>query len=434
MCREPVVLRSTKSVCPECFKTVSAQIVKRGEKVFIEKYCPEHGRCGAVIWNGRRSYEDWVRGIDDARSESKADCFNCQGLCGEHLNGTCCVVCEVTHRCNLRCKYCFADPDGVSEPSFDEISESIRKFVVQGETLVQISGGEPTVRDDLPEIVRRAKELGCAFVQLNSNGIRLAEEPDFVKELADAGLSFVFMQFDSLRDRVYEQLRGRALLDIKKRAIENCSKRGIGVTLVPTVVPGVNTNEIGSLVTFAAANSPAVRGIHFQPVAYIGRVPERPDDAMRFPLDELMYCIEKQTGGSVRMKNLVPSRCDHPMCGFHGDFVVLEDGSLHALTEGRKDAPACCCGSGDAARKNREFVARRWKREKSASCCCDGGADLTDMDYFLSRVKSNGFTITSMYFQDAGNIELERLRRCSLHVFSEGRLTPFCAHYLSKWR
>lgn len=74
-----------------------------------------------------------------------------------------------------------------------------------GKTLLQLSGGEPTVRDDLPEIVAYAKQVGCKYVQLNSNGMRLAEDEAFVKRLADAGLSFVFMQFDGVDDVVYEK-------------------------------------------------------------------------------------------------------------------------------------------------------------------------------------------------------------------------------------
>jgi aerobic-type carbon monoxide dehydrogenase small subunit (CoxS/CutS family) len=62
------------------------------------------------------------------------------------------------------------------------------------------------------------------------------------------------------------------------------------------------------------------------------------------------------------------------------------------------------------------------------------GDDLRDMDTFLARVRSHGFTVTAMAFQDAGTLDLERLRRCSLHVFAEGRMVPFCARYLTGWR
>ena len=66
-----------------------------------------------------------------------------------------------------------------------------------------------TLRDDLPEIVAAAKAAGCRYVQLNTNGFRLAEDPGYVKALAEAGLSFVFLQFDGTEEAIYEPLRGR---------------------------------------------------------------------------------------------------------------------------------------------------------------------------------------------------------------------------------
>ncbi len=57
--------------------------------------------------------------------------------------------------------------------------------------------------------------------------------------------------------------------------------------------------------------------------------------------------------------------------------------------------------------------------------------DITNMEDFLKRAKSHGFTITSMAFQDAGNLDIERLRQCSLHVYKDGKKIPFCAYYLS---
>ncbi len=56
---------------------------------------------------------------------------------------------------------------------------------------------------------------------------------------------------------------------------------------------------------------------------------------------------------------------------------------------------------------------------------------MTSMEEFLARTRSHGFTVTSMVFQDAGNLDIERLRQCSLHVYREGRWIPFCACYLS---
>lgn len=436
---EQKIMRHTFSICPVCIKRIPANHVKIGDNVYLQKECPEHGFFSTVIWRGKTSMTSWIGDSPEIRDDENLNCPNNCGICSEHLQGTCCTLLEITKRCNLNCKYCFADDRNDVDPTFEQVKVWIGELTVKGKTLLQLSGGEPTMRDDLPKIVAEAKNAGCRYVQLNSNGIRLGKDKAYVKNLADAGLSFVFLQFDGTEDEIFRKLRGENLLEIKKRAIENCAAYNIGVTLVPMIVPGVNVHNIGDILRFAIKNSPNVRGVHFQPISYFGRVPELPMDDMRFTLDELLNEIEKQTGGLIKTKNLLPSCCDHPLCGFHGDFVVMPN-EFVALSKQNKTEKGCCTESKIvSADKNREFVGRRWKREtksegnSNSSCCCNEEPNICDMSYFLKRVKSHGFTVTAMSFQDAGNLDLERLRRCSLHVYDNGRIVPFCAYYLTQW-
>jgi uncharacterized radical SAM superfamily Fe-S cluster-containing enzyme len=296
---------------------------------------------------------------------------------------------------------------------------------------VQLSGGEPTVRKDLPDIVAAAKAAGCENIQLNTNGLRIAEDASFLKALVDAGLSNVFLQFDGTRDAIYEKLRGRPLLAEKVSAIKNCSDLFLGVTLVPTIVPGVNDSNIGKILDFGFSNSPAVCGIHFQPVSYFGRCPKAPGNEDRITLPEVLHAIEQQTAGRIKISDFNPSGCDHPRCGFHGDFIVMQD-KLVRLTP---EAGDCVCSRDDgrAHIRKRNFVSRRWKRTGAADGekrCCNN-TDIIYMDDFLDRIKSNGFGITAMAFQDAYTLDIERLRRCSLHVYKDGRTVPFCSNYLT---
>ncbi|SHI21377.1 hypothetical protein SAMN02745823_03463 [Sporobacter termitidis DSM 10068] len=421
------IIRHTQSVCPVCLKRLPADIVRDGQEYFLEKTCPEHGRFSAVVWRGDApSFEAWgdyVPPEDDGAPDCPASC----GLCPAHLRKTCCALVEVTARCNLKCPVCFADAGGGSgEPTVGALYDIFRQLVRQGNTFVQLSGGEPTVRHDLPEIVAAAKKAGCENIQLNSNGLRLGADPAFAKALKDAGLSFVFMQFDGTEDGIYEKLRGRPLLAEKKAAIRVCGELRLGVTLVPTVVPGVNDHNIGDIVNFALRGSPAVRGVHFQPVSYFGRYPKAPENKDRITLPEVLCAVERQTGGTIKVSDFAPSCCDHPRCGFHGDFVVLPKGMLLRLTNNKKSS---CCGD-DAHLKNRSFVSRRWTRTDDGAPDPEG-ADYRDMDTFLKRVRSHGFTISAMAFQDAYTLDLERLRTCSLHVFRDGRVIPFCRSYLT---
>jgi len=423
------VLYSTWSVCPVCMKRIPAQRVQKNEEVFLLKTCKEHGAFESIIWREFSDINKWVGNADKPASENPKCPEGC-GLCADHFQKTCCVLLNVTNRCNLTCRYCFADQGGnTDDPAFDEVRESIYKIVEKDKTLLQLSGGEPTVREDLTEIIKIAKEAGAKYVQLNSNGIRLGENKQYAKELAEAGLSFVFLQFDGTEDSINENLRGKPLLKIKQQAIENCAEFNVGVSLAVTLVRDINTDNIGRTIQFAIGQSPKVRGVHFQPVTYIGRTPVIPTDSDRITLDELVFEICKQTNGIIKAEDILPSACDHPLCGFHGDFIVDKDMLIPLLKRGEAEKK-CCCDS--AAEKNREFVARRWQRIPTTGDSCCG--DIHDMEYFLNKVKSHGFTVTAMAFQDAGNIDFSRLRNCSFHVYDKGNFVPFCAYYLSGWK
>lgn len=424
------ILRHTYSICPVCLKRIPAVHAAYGKEVYLEKTCPEHGDFSAIIWRGLRNMEVWRGDLPPIAEGENENCPHACGLCPEHRQGTCCVLLEVTKRCNLRCSFCFAEGGAGEDISFEAVRDRLHALAVPGKTLVQLSGGEPTVRDDLPQIVAAAKEAGCQYVQLNTNGIRLAENAEYVHTLAKAGLSFVFLQFDGMNDRIYQTLRGRDLLNLKRQAIDNCARHNLGVTLVPTIVPQVNTQDIGNILRFAVSQSPAVRGVHFQPVSYFGRIPEIPSDDRRFTLDELLEAIEDQAGELVPRESLLPSRCDHPLCGFHGDYIVMPDQTLRPL----HTAQSSCCTT-TSADKNRSFIAQKWQRpqdeDENSKNFSQDKTDITTFDGFLSRIRSHSFTITAMAFQDAGNLDLERLRRCSLHVYDNGRFIPFCAYYLT---
>lgn len=417
------IVRKTRSVCPRCLQNIEAALVSEGENIKLKKRCPAHGEFSVIVWRGLSDFALWRGGAGELKAGEGLSCPQNCGICSEHIQGTCCTLLEVTRRCNLKCSFCFAE-GAMAEPSMEELKAAVDIIMSRGKVLIQLSGGEPTLRDDLPELIRYIRSKGADFVQLNSNGLRLAEDEEYVRALAEAGLSFVFLQFDGASDDIYEKLRGKALLETKKKAIELCGRHGLGVTLVPTLVKGVNDHQVGDIIRFGAALSPVVRGVHFQPVSYFGRYPEPPDDSERYTLDELINALGVQAG--IKEENIAPSRCDHPSCGAHASFVVMKNGSLMPLTYRRN---ACKMSS---AAQNRAYIGSRWTRntEKEDN---DFGDDLKNMDAFVERLKSHGFTVTAMAFQDAMNFDIERLRRCSLHVYSEGKLKPFCAAYLSAW-
>jgi uncharacterized radical SAM superfamily Fe-S cluster-containing enzyme len=294
--------------------------------------------------------------------------------------------------------------------------------------------------------VALGRDQGFPFIQLNTNGVRLGRDREYVRDLKRAGLSSIFLQFDGTEDEIYVRVRGKRLLDDKRRAVEACADQNIGVVLVPTVIPGVNDQNLGDLLKQALEWSPVVRGVHFQPVSYFGRYPRPPADEDRITLPEVMRAIERQSGGRFQVDHFRPPGCENALCSFHGHYLVLPDGTLKSLQSpfGKE-----CCSAPETAEEGADkaisYVARQWAAPNSPSrnpfpsaCCspsaseCSGSKGLIRLDDFINRARTHTFAVSAMAFQDAWTVDLERVRDCCIHVLAPNlTLIPFCAYNLT---
>ena len=420
-----------------------------------------------MIWEGSlESYKAWGANLQPADRIPVAKpvehgCpFDC-GLCEAHERKGCCVLLEVTSRCNLHCPVCFAEAGepGASDVSLEVLAEQMDHLMSHGGPFnIQLSGGEPTMRDDLPEIIRMGKEKGFTFFQLNTNGLRLADQPGYAEELKAAGLSCVFLQFDGVDDNVYQVLRGRALWKKKQEAIDACERAGLGVVLVPVITPGVNEDQVGAILKYGISRMPVVRGVHFQPISYFGRCLEA-QGSYRMTIPKILSLIETQTDRVMQADHFTGGNATNPYCTFQSNYMRQDDGSMKPLIHGTARAY-------ETSRQAREFVARQWtgpepeagccccsepEPELEAECCCCGEPnpeeesgcccgedtaqmqlDTSSLDEFLTRLHNNTFAVSGMLFQDAGNLDLERLRRCYiLETDSRYGMVPFCAYNLT---
>ncbi|HMK34339.1 MAG TPA: radical SAM protein [Desulfomonilaceae bacterium] len=437
----PVTIAETQSICPACFARVPAKLITQQDCVFMRKTCQRHGDFQTLLWRGDPPYETWSRPkipflSPHARSEVRNGCpFDC-GLCSDHRQQTCTALIEVTSRCNLRCTVCFADSGATSlrDPDMSEIGASYESLLANGYVSnVQLSGGEPTLREDLPEIVTLGRSMGFDFIQLNTNGLRIASDLQYLERLKTAGLSSVFLQFDGTENSVYRELRGGDFFDRKVQVIRNCREMDLGVVLVPTLVPGVNLHNVGVILSFALENLPTVRGVHFQPVTYAGRYPEMPAEGDRLTLPDVMRAIELHTKGMIRIENFSPPGCENALCSFHGSFVAMPDGHVKSLTI-RSEEPCSCASekAEDGAARTRHCVAEQWSAGNALPSSTQGDIPMGQWDVLLERSRTHRLTVSAMAFQDAWNLDLERLKDCCIHVvLQDGRLVPFCAYNLT---
>ncbi len=439
---EGEILSTTESVCPVCLSRLPARRVLCGEDIYLEKECPQHGTFRTILWRGSPAFSTWVRpkipvAPHNPLTRVERGCpFDC-GLCPDHRQQPCCVLFDVTQRCDLSCSFCFASAgkkDASGDPSLETIRGWYQRLLDAGGPFnIQLSGGEPSQRDDLPEIIALGKSMGFSFFQINTNGLRIARDAAYLRNLKQAGLCTVYLQFDGVTDEIYQKMRGARLLKPKIQAIQRCAEEGLGVVLVPTLVPGINFDNVGDILQFAIEHAPTVRGVHFQPVSYFGRYPQPPQDADRITLPEVIRAIEEQSGGRIQRESFKPSGAENALCSFHGNFVILPDGELKALT--RHNPYACDCTPPERAeegsRKSRLVTARNWSAPK-LELPNGQSRSLGGWDDFLDRIKTHSFTISGMAFQDAWNLDLERLRECYIiQATQDSGLVPFCAYNLT---
>jgi hypothetical protein len=427
------IIGKTESLCPHCLRTIPAEKIAENDNVYLVKTCPEHGSFKTIIWRGVEDYKDLYRyqGVPSKPGkisvEERGQCPQICGLCPMHEQHTCLAVLEVTNGCNLNCPICFArSNEGYRyHPTIDEIRGMMETVVdkVEHPICVQLSGGEPTIRDDLPDIVRMGKEMGIEFIEVNTNGVRLAKDIDYLRRLKEAGVDSLYFSFDGLRGDIYVKTCGEDLLDIKLKALDNCAEVDMGVTLVTVVSPEFNLDSVGEIIRFAKERIPTVKGIHFQPISFFGRYPHPPKDDDYVLMPQLIEEIEKQTEGEIRKENFLPTSCANVHCDSKSLSFQMEDGSLFPMTSKLLGPPR---STENIARQTREEMADLWRfvDEVIASNQDDGPGTWGS---FIQRAKTHYLTVSMMHFQDVWNVETERLKRCCIHaVTPDGRLIPFC--------
>lgn len=319
------IIRTTTSICPECVKHIKAEIYVDPETNFVmmRKNCKDHGDFKDKLSSNPEDYK-WQQTFTNdigstvntstqpeytssgIKEQSKGCPYDC-GLCTNHKSAPNICLIDITNRCNLTCPICFANASAkgyIVEPTFEEIVQIMKHFRSMKPipaVLLQLSGGEPTMRDDLPEIIRKGKELGFTELMVTTNGVRFAKSIELIKKCKDAGMNAIYLQFDATdAPEVWKKIRGVNLWPLKKKVIENCRKLGFhGLVLVPTVAKGVNDNQIGNILDFARDNSDVVSGVIFQPVSLTGRISFEELMDIRYTTSDLKEAINKHTNGAI---------------------------------------------------------------------------------------------------------------------------------------
>ena len=482
--------RTEDSICPECFEVIPARLYEEGGKVLMSKTCPAHGGFDDIVSSNAAVFLRMEKYAVEAETELEnpvvPDSDTCPhgcGLCAGHLSHASLTNIDLTNRCNLRCPYCFANANAqpyVYEPDLTQIEAMLNKALGIGPRrmqAVQFSGGEPTLSPHFLDACRLVKARGINMIQAATNGIRFAQEEGFAESASRAGLNAAYLQFDGMDDEIHRVTRGvRGLFEIKLKAIEAFRRAGIRVTLVPTLIKGVNDHQIGDILKFALANLDVIVGLAPQPVAFTGRIDPSERLARRYTSADVAMDIERQTGllkadrdfwpFSITVpfarivenvlgpdKNgFLPMHCSaHPDCGVSSFLLVNQRTGASVPLNEMFDIDRTVMMVHDLARKTGQHPSRLYATAQFLSILmktyrpdkAPKGLNMLRLAKTIDAISGKRmigiakkkryewrmFLVASMHFMDAYNYQVSRVKRCTIHYSSpDGRLYPFCTY------
>ena len=430
----------TKSLCPECLKTIDAKIVFENNKVFMLKRCPDHGKTKDLIADDIPYYKN-IRNYNKPsdmpykfNTKVHYGCpYDC-GLCTDHEQHSCLTIVEVTDRCNLSCPTCYAgsSPSYGRHRTLDEIKQMLDTIIEHEHEpdVVQISGGEPTIHPQFFEILDYCKTLPIRHLMLNTNGIEIAKDIEFAKRLKTYSPDFeIYLQFDSFEKDVLQTMRGADLTSIRKKAIENLNEVNLSTTLVVTLQKDVNDSEIGKIIDYALKQK-CIRGVTFQPTQVAGRLSKFNLDKNRITLTEVRRKILEQTN-IFNEDDLIPVPCNP-------DALVM----AYALKLGAETFPLTryvnptelldsskntIVYEQDSALQSK--MIELFSTGNSVECaeenlksimCCLPKIDAPNLGY------NNLFRIIVMQFIDAHNFDVRAIKKSCVHIVNkDNKIIPF---------
>ena len=493
--RPYVIEEYTRTVCPLCANEYSLRsddadvwkdgmLVSHSGKIWLRRWCARHGESeslyeeNAEIWHSRRGWQTPTSPVTPDRQNNFAGFPNGyrDGLPASHGQHTCVLVLNITDRCNYGCNTCFASalspgaPSKYERPTIDDVLHTVKTVIARegGKlSVLMLSGGEPTIRDDIARIIEALLPLPITRILLNTNGRRIARDDKFLSFLQKhRNRVEVYLQFDGTSTRTYLALRNEDVLQEKMQTLSRLNSAKIWTTLTMTIQRHVNDGEIGEVAALAL-ESPHVSGLALQPMFVSGRAPDF-DPRDRVTPTGAIQRLEEQGGGQFSISDFVPLPCSHRDCCDIAYFIRTPDGNwkslvaligrdelkkwLHLVSntiafDSLSEPVVAMLKDGSLNRIWSEQLpvsATKMARDLSQMCDCVPGlpqllgglwnvAARKQTEQVLEVVAERTLRITVKMFMDAHTFHEARLRQCCVHsgTFEDDpRRYSFCWRWL----
>jgi uncharacterized radical SAM superfamily Fe-S cluster-containing enzyme len=336
--------RETDSLCPGCVKEVRAQIlsgeadwkvlvdgnpgeikaaiVEENGRILMKKDCPKHGHFEDVMSTDPAFFKRLESLYPGRDFVIPKDGLHNHGTSSIKYGRGAVLTIDLTNRCNMMCNPCFMDANQVGyvhELEWEDVKKLLddaASIKPRRQLSVQFSGGEPTLSPHFLKAIRYAREIGYFSVQCATNGIRFAQDEDFAREAGEAGLRFAYLQFDGVGNENNQHRLVGNLFDVKLKAIENLHKHAVDVTLVTTIINGVNHHQVGDILKFAIDNIDKINALAFQPVSFTGRDEDIDDETrtkQRYTLSHLAHDVKAQASIGEPMRDWYPLSASGPL-------------------------------------------------------------------------------------------------------------------------
>ena len=195
--------------------------------------------------------------------------------------------------------------------------------------LINITGGEPTLHPQLLDLLRACRHPDIGRVTLNSNGIRLAEDFDLCRRLADLDV-YVILSLNTFDPQTSRLMHGRDLTVIKQRAIDHLVRAGVRMTLLNVLMRGVNENDLSGLLALMRQHD-NILSLTVQTMTYTGQGGACFQRARHLPVDEAARLVCRHSAGALAFDDFCTRPSAHPLC-YLVCYLLRSDGRLLPLS------------------------------------------------------------------------------------------------------